>query len=169
MVFKDTQVEQPRRSVSPIDTPLLLLKEEHVHIHHKKVKPLSLPKANDTKEDKEEIKRLEQRLKEVQDKRDEKLSTLNEIKQKIKKSNEASKSNKQELKVCQDMEAEIATVLEERKEQQSMLAELLDMMSEFSQGFKDRLTGHNERVALKEEQIQQLLNTLSELNYRLQE
>lgn len=147
--------------MSPMEKPILLVNEgHHVKIHHKKVKELVLPLKN--KDQKEEVSRLKLTLDKLQEKKDEKLTIIKEIKQDIKKTNEEMKSNKK-------ISHEIELIKIEKEEQNSILNELLDIMSEFSQDFKSNLIQHQEKMASKEQQIQDLLNTLSEINYQLEE
>ena len=167
LVFDESTPEVARRSASPHDDlPLLLRKDDHIHIHHKAQKHLELPT---TKHNEKQILALEKTINVLEVERDDYVQQLDQIKQQVKKVELAVEINKKEWTERKEILTNIEDILAEKEEQQVMLEEILEIMGGFSDEFIDELKAHEQRTATKEQEIQCLLNTLSQLNYELDE
>ncbi|KAI9487868.1 MAG: hypothetical protein EXX96DRAFT_615615 [Benjaminiella poitrasii] len=166
--------EVVRRSPASIDNNILDLplfvkheKNTQIHIHHKKAELLFASNiVDDDKNDKQtlfaQIKQLTDRISLAEKENEEKTKQLAAIRTEIHKKEKETKDKKIQIV---DIETRIQSLDEQIEEQNEYFKELSTIIYEMNEkGLK-----HQEALQKKEDQINELLNRLSETNYEIME
>lgn len=160
------KIEQVRKSTPPQkeEKPLLLVeeKETHVNIHHKEQKEKEL--AVDPK-DLSLMQDLKAKLASLTEERDTKEAHVLKLRQELSNKRKEIRKYDQDIAKVKDIQSQILKMKAEYEDQEEAYSELNGIMNGLNETGLSFLRKYEE----KEQEINSLLNILSETKYKIQE
>ncbi|KAI8983714.1 hypothetical protein BDB01DRAFT_850388 [Pilobolus umbonatus] len=147
--------EKWRYSPPPVEN--VMEESGHIHIRHKQV----VLQLNEQEEEDKSI--LKERINRITQEKEQNQAELNEINQKIREIRNESNTLDQRLKDKDRVEARIRALDDEIEENKATLDELMSIVTELGEDELEKRKQHEE----KEMEINELMNTLSTLNYQM--